>query len=318
MTTHGIIRIGTRGSALAMTQARHIARCLAGLGCEPVIEVVRTAGDADQVRPFAQVGAPGLFVREIESALLDGTIDVAVHCYKDLPSDSPVGLVVAAMPEREDPRDRLLVAPAKHVPEARGLPLAQGARVGTASARRQALVRHLRDDLSCEHLRGNVPTRIRKLIDGEHDAILLASAGIERLERAAANGEGEAPERGGLIEVDLDPTIFVPAPSQGALALQVRAADERWRALVAQLDDVAAHAAVRVERELLGLVDAGCQVPFGAFCRELEGGAFELFAALEVATSEGGEELRRTHQRGAPETLARRAFDELLPGGHPA
>jgi hydroxymethylbilane synthase len=306
----GAIRIGTRGSALALTQARHIAGCLAALGCEPVVEVVRTAGDADQVRPFAQVGQPGLFVRELESALLEDRIDVAVHCYKDLPSLSPADLVVAAMPEREDPRDRLLIAPQKHAPERGLLPLEQGARVGTASARRQALLRHLRGDLACGLLRGNVPTRIAKLVRGEFDAIVLAGAGLERLERAARNGEGAAPFRGDLIQVDLDPRLFVPAPSQGALALQVRAHDGRWRETVARLDDERAHRSVRVERELLALVDAGCQVPFGAWCVELEGGEFELHAVLET-----GGELRRSLRRGPSTGLARQAFEDLLPEG---
>ena len=305
------LRLGTRGSALAMTQARDIAARLIALGHEPEIQVIKTRGDGDQVRPFAEVGAPGLFVREIERALLDGEIDVAVHCYKDLPSDSPAGLVIAAMPEREDTRDVLFVVPGAHAPDAEGLPLVQGARVGTASARRQALLRHLRPDLSYELLRGNVPTRIDKLMRGEFDAILLAAAGIARLDRAAERGEGPAPSREGLIEVALDPKSFVPAPSQGALALQVREDDASVRGAVGALDEPAGHRAVRAERELLALVDAGCQVPFGAYAELLPTGSLALHAALEV---EG--ELRRGRTEGdEPETIAAEAFAQLLPEG---
>lgn len=303
------LRLGTRGSALALTQARDQAARLEALGRSVRIEIVRTSGDADQTRPFAQVGAAGLFVREIESALIDGRIDVAVHSYKDLPSSSPDELVIAAMPEREDPRDRLLIRPEAHDPDADGLPLVSGARVGTASARREALLRDLRPDLSTVHLRGNVPTRVAKLRAGDYDGILLASAGLRRLDHSAERGQAEPIERDGLIEVDLDPIAFVPAPSQGALALQVRLGDDALRTLIAQLDDPDAHRAVRAERELLVLVDAGCQVPFGAHCRIGEDGSLDLQAALEV---DG--ELRRTQQTGAdPLEVAGAAFAALVP-----
>jgi len=306
------LRIGTRGSALAMTQARGIARDIEALGHQSEIVTVKTRGDADQVRPFAQVGEPGLFVREIEHALIDETIDVAVHCYKDLPSLSPRELTIAAVPAREDPRDRLIALPAAHRPDEQGLPLARGAKVGTASARRQALVRDLRPDLRCILLRGNVPTRVKKLQGGELDAILLAAAGLERLERAEQRGEGEAPSREHLVELDLEPESFVPAPSQGALALQVRARDGEVREVVAALDDPASRRSVSAERELLALVEAGCQVPFGAFCREAGGDRLELFAALEA---DG--ELLRAHAFGHdPLLLAAAVFDNLtLYGG---
>ncbi|MFT7670138.1 MAG: hydroxymethylbilane synthase [Planctomycetota bacterium] len=303
------IRIGTRGSDLALTQARDIKSRLELLGESATIEIIRTAGDADQKRPFAQVGAPGLFVREIENALIDGRIDVGVHCYKDLPSDSPQELLIAAMPEREDARDRLLICKEAYDEKAQGLPLVQGSRVGTASARREALVRDLRPDLSTVHLRGNVPTRVTKLRSNDYDAVLLASAGLKRLERAAERGESDSIDIEDLIHLDLDPTMFVPAPSQGALALQVRASDEESRTIVAQLDDAEPHRAVRAERELLGLVDAGCQVPFGAYCTILADGSLELIAALEV---EGA--MRRTQQCGDdPVQIAQAAFKILLP-----
>lgn len=305
------IKIGTRGSALALTQAHGIRRDLERLGCQAEVLIIKTSGDLDQVRPFAQVGAPGLFVRELERALIESRVDIAVHCYKDLPSDSPEELHVVASPPREDIRDRLLLKAEHHDPNAPGLPLRPGARVGTASARRIALVRGLRPDLECVHLRGNVPTRVDKLRTDQYDAVLLATAGIHRLDAAAERGECDPLQREGLIEVDLDPRSFVPAPSQGALALQVRrgdAASARW---VEGLDAPADHAAVRAERELLALVEAGCQVPFGAAALPaLDGtGHHELVAAMEV---DG--ELRRASASGEDHgQLAREVYRRLIP-----
>lgn len=302
------LRLGTRGSDLALTQARGIAARLAGHGVESEVVVIRTSGDADQVRPFAEVGAPGLFVRELEAALAEGRVDVAVHCYKDLPSLSPDGLVVAAMPEREDARDRLLVRAEHHDPGSGPIPVRGGARVGTASARRAALLAHLRPDLTATHLRGNVPTRVQRLRDGEHDAVLLAGAGLDRLALAAARGECAPLDLEGLVLHDLDPTLFVPAPSQGALALQVRAADARAAELARRLDVPDEHELVRAERALLARVEAGCQVPFGAWCRRV-GDELELFGALAVDGA-----LRRSVRRGQDaEALAREVHAELLP-----
>jgi hydroxymethylbilane synthase len=302
------LRLGTRGSDLALTQARGIAARLAGHGVESEVVVIRTSGDADQVRPFAEVGAPGLFVRELEAALAEGRVDVAVHCYKDLPSLSPDGLVVAAMPEREDARDRLLVRAEHHDPDAGPIPVRGGARVGTASARRAALLAHLRPDLTATHLRGNVPTRVRRLRDGEHDAVLLAGAGLDRLALAAGRGECAPLDLDGLVLHDLEPTVFVPAPSQGALALQVRADDARAAELARRLDVPDEHELVRAERALLARVEAGCQVPFGAWCRRV-GDELELFGALAVDGA-----LRRSARRGRDaEALAREVHAELLP-----
>ncbi|MCB9915198.1 MAG: hydroxymethylbilane synthase [Planctomycetes bacterium] len=310
------LRLGTRGSALALAQARDMRARLAALGHEGEIVVVKTRGDGDQVRPFAQVGAPGLFVRELEHALLDGAVDVAVHCYKDLPSDSPAELVVTAMPEREDTRDVLLVRAEAHDAGAAHLPVRTGACVGTASARRQSLVRHLRGDLSTELLRGNVPTRVQKLKDGAYDAILLAAAGLARLERAAAGGAGEPIDLSGVVVSPLDPADFVPAPSQGALALQTRVDDDDVRAALVPLDDARAHAAVRAERELLRLVEAGCQVPFGAWAELHDDGTLTLHAALEVDGA-----LRRHRARAAstrPSSRARATTRCSLGAGGPA
>jgi hydroxymethylbilane synthase len=305
------LRVGTRGSQLALTQARSVGRALERHGHQIEIVIVKTRGDADQVRPFAEVGEPGLFVREIERALLEEEIDVAVHSYKDLPSVSPEELSIAAVPERVDPRDRLIVREEFFDSDASGLPLVPNAVVGTASARRQALVRHLRPDLELELLRGNVPTRVKKLRAAEFDAILLASAGLSRLDRAAERGEVEPLPRAGLVEFDLEPEIFVPAPSQGALALQVRKADSPVLEAIQALDDASARRTVTAERSLLALVDAGCQVPFGAFCRELENGDLALRAVLEV-----DREVRSAHVVGDdPDQLAAATFQFLLPEG---
>lgn len=257
------LRIGTRGSRLALIQARWVANALAQAGRATEIVIIKTQGDRVTDRAFAEVGAPGVFVAEIESALAAREIDIAVHSYKDLPSKSLEGLAVAAVPERMDPADRLLAHPAAL--DATGA-LLQGARLGTASARREALWRHARPDIQIGLLRGNLPTRVAKAVDGTFDAVILAAAGLDRIDRAALDDPGLAIDRSALVEQRLDPTVFVPAPSQGALALQVREGDESTRAAVAAIDDPAVHRAVRAERTLLARVEGGCQVAFGAWC----------------------------------------------------
>lgn len=297
------LRIGTRGSALALAQAGDVAARLRQRAGVDAVELlpIQTAGDSDRTSPFARVGAAGIFVRAIERALAEGEVDLAVHSYKDLPSESPEGLVVAAVPEREDPRDRLLVRAEANAPERGLLPLQSGARVGTASARRAALIHSLRPDLEVEHLRGNVPTRVERLRAGDFDAILLAGAGIDRLTRA-----GQLALGGEIAAHDLDPERFVPAPSQGAIACQVRAGDEATREAVASLDDAAAHRPVRAERALLARVQAGCDVPFGAWCRA-DGDALTLFAFFE-----GDRGPRTARATGAePDGLADEVFARL-------
>jgi len=303
------LRLGTRGSALALAQSRAVAQALEAHGAEIELVRVDTAGDRDQTRPFAEVGEPGVFVRALEHALEDGRIDLAVHSYKDLPSRSPASLAVAAAPQRADPRDRLLVRAEAFDALAPELPLVSGARIGTASARRDALLRALRPDLVPRHLRGNVDTRLARVERGDFDAIVLAAAGLDRL--AAAGG---AAPSAGLQALDLDPARFVPAPAQGALALQVRADDRAAAALAALLDHAPTRRAVEAERRLLALVEAGCQAPFGAFARATERGGLELHAALER-----GGALARAHVSGPePGALAEQAFDALMNGGSAA
>ena len=310
------LRLGTRGSRLALAQSGDVARMFEARGHEVEVQVIKTTGDRDRDRAFIEVGAPGVFVIEIEQALVAGTIDVAVHSFKDLPSKSPAELVVAAVPERVDAADRLLVRPEAHDPEQGLIPVRRNGVVGTASARRQALLRHFRSDLSAELLRGNLPTRVAKVRDGVFDATLLAAAGLMRLDRTAATRDPSvALDRGGVIEVRLDPAVFVPAPSQGALAIQVRRDATAARAEVEALDDGPAHRAVRAERALLALVEGGCQVPFGAWARAIEGGQLEMMALLEREV-DGALRLVRAIGRGPePEALAASLWDELQRGG---
>lgn len=299
------LRLGTRGSALARAQSGDVARMLTARGHEVEVVIIQTLGDVQQDRPFAEVGAAGIFVREIERALLDERIDLAVHSYKDLPTQGPEPLVIAAVPERVDSADRLLIR-REAVDEARGLlPVAEGRLIGTASARRQALVAELRPDLRTAMLRGNVPTRVRRLVDGDFDAILLAAAGLDRLRRS-----GDLPGEDALVEVRLDPSRFVPAPSQGALAVQVRREDAATVAAVAALHDARAAALVAAERALQARVEAGCQIPFGAWAREAPGG-MELFATVQAAQG-----MAFAHVTGAdPQAMAAEALAQLKAGG---
>ena len=304
------LRIGTRGSRLARMQTARVATLLQRQGHTVEIYLIATAGDREQQLPFHAIGAAGIFVREIEAALLAEEIDVAVHSYKDLPTVSPEGLVVAAMPERLDPADCLLLRPEAVAADQGAIPVRQMARVGTSSARREALLRELRPDLVTVPIRGNVPTRINKLRTQDYDAILLAMAGLERLrdndESGSAPASADVLE--GIVKRRLDPEIFVPAPSQGALAVQVRAADAPTRDAIAAIDSPSSRREVDVERCLLGLGEGGCQVPVGAWCRANAHGELELTAVLGV-----GPILRRAESRGSDvDQIAESAAAQLL------
>ena len=272
------LRIATRGSRLALAQARDVARRLAAVGADPEIVVISTAGDRTTDRAFSEVGAFGIFVRDIEVALLEGRADLAVHSYKDLPSQDTPGLSVVAVPERVDPADVLLIRQDAYEPLEAVLPLGVRARVGTSALRRQALLRDARPDLSLGLLRGNVPTRIRALGTRQFDAVVLAAAGIDRLERDAGSAGPVLPQD--TIRVRLDPRVFVPAPSQGAIAVQVRSADADVRQIVIQIDDPQLSRTLQAERIALGLAEAGCTLPFGAWCETLSDGTLRLHAAL--------------------------------------
>ncbi|MEZ4648666.1 MAG: hydroxymethylbilane synthase [Candidatus Eisenbacteria bacterium] len=244
-----VLRIGTRGSDLALWQARHVQARLRALPGAPEVEiqVIKTEGDRIQDVPLSQVAGKAFFTKEIEAALLDESVDLAVHSLKDLATMQPEGLDVAAVLEREDPRDALLTT--LDVDGLDGLP--KGARVGTSSLRRRALLLRWRPDLELMELRGNVPTRIEKMERGEYDAIVLAAAGVKRL------GLGDK------IRAFLPMDRVVPAVSQGAMAVQIRMADEETAQWVRQLDHEETHVAVTAERALLRRLEGGCQVPVG-------------------------------------------------------
>jgi hydroxymethylbilane synthase len=244
------LRIGSRGSPLALVQAREVQRHLAvaaGVDAGRIeITVIRTTGDVVQDRPLADAGGQGLFTKEIEEALLAGKIDLAVHSSKDLPTVLPPGLTLAGFLPREDARDAFISHKAKTLSE-----LAPGAVVGTASPRRQALVKRLRPDVTVVTLRGNVETRLRKLDAGEADATLLAVAGLKRLGLLAA------------ATAILDPDAFIPAVGQGAIGIETRADDAKTRALVALIDDADTATALAAERAFLAVLDGSCRTPIG-------------------------------------------------------
>lgn len=249
------ITIGSRGSDLALWQANHIKRQLETLGAEVSITIIKTQGDAIQHLSFDKMEGKGFFTKELETALLDQSIDLAVHSHKDLETNFPEGLTIAAVSEREDPSDLLLIHK-NAVDESQKWGLKQGAVVGTSSARRKSQVMRYRPDVTIQDLRGNVPTRIQKLADGGYDAILLAKAGIDRLKINLDN----------FHAVVLDPRTFVPAPAQGVLGLQIRENDVELAKLLSQLNHTAVQQRIAVERKVLNLLQGGCQLPLGVYC----------------------------------------------------
>lgn len=302
------LRVGTRGSALALAQSGDVAARLRAHGHDVEIVVVSTTGDRVTDRAFADVGAFGVFVRELEVALLEGSIDAAVHSYKDVPSRMPLGLTIGAVPERVDAADVLLVRRDAHRPDRGAIPLETGARVGTSATRRRALMLAARRDLTTDLLRGNVPTRVRALADGKFDAIVLAAAGLARLARAEGEHRLVLPD--GIVTVPLDPAVFVPAPSQGAIAVQVRENDMAARQAVAEIDDPACRRAVQTERAALHLADGGCTLPFGAWCTTADSGFLTLTTALGLTD---GTVARSTATGAEPHAVAAAAWAELTP-----
>jgi len=245
-----IVRIGTRQSALALTQARLVMAALAERGVASELVTFTTVGDKKLDQPLHEIGGKGLFTKELEDALAGGAIDCAVHSLKDLPTDSPPGLEVVAVLPREDPRDVLVVGPAIVAVGLGDLP--RGARVGTSSLRRRAQLAARRPDLELVELRGNVPTRLRKVDDGQVHAAVLAAAGLLRLDATQH------------ITAYLDAPAWLPAAGQGAIAVQIRGDDVSARRTMGSLNDSATMRAVTAERAMLGGLEGGCQVPIGA------------------------------------------------------
>lgn len=266
------IRIGTRGSKLALIQANLVADALAALGREAELVEITTRGDTSQA-PLTQIGGTGVFVSALRDALLDGTVDVAVHSLKDLPTAPAAGLVVAAIPERADARDALCARDGLTLGE-----LPAGARIGTGAPRRAAQIAALGLGLEVVPVRGNVDTRLGKVADGTLDAVVLARAGLDRLNRTAE------------ITETLDPVQVLPAPGQGALAVECRADDELVP-LLAAIDDPIVRSAVTAERTLLAALEAGCTAPVGALADVADG---ELYLRAVVASPDGSVNIRKS------------------------
>jgi len=248
--------IGTRGSELALWQANHIKSKLLKLGLDPVIKVIKTKGDKFQDLSFDKIEGKGFFTKEIEYSLLNKNIDLAVHSLKDLETEQPKGLCIAAVPKREDPADTLLIN-LKSVDKSRLLDFAKNSIIGTSSARRKNQLLLFREDVTIKDLRGNVPTRINKLRKGDYDAIVLARAGLNRLEIDLSE----------FYAIDLPTNYFIPAPSQGALGIQIREDDTKLKELLLKINDNNSFENVDFERKILKGIGGGCHSPFGAFSK---------------------------------------------------
>jgi hydroxymethylbilane synthase len=266
------LRIGTRGSALALWQARSIGAVLHDLtGIEPELIIIKTSGDKFQQVSFSEIGTKGVFIKELEDALLEERIDLAVHSMKDVPTELPSGLTIAAIGKREDVRDALLSTGSVTLAT-----LPQGARVGTSSLRRQSQLLHARRDLRMMELRGNVDTRISKLKRGDYDAIVLAKAGLDRL------GLSE-----NISEV-LPESVSLPAAGQGAIGIEARAGDAGTIGVLAKLEDAQTRCAVNAERSALAGLGGGCQLPIGAWGRVENG---KLWLDVAVLSPDGAQRL---------------------------
>lgn len=249
--------IGSRGSDLALWQAHFVESELKRLGCTVEIKIIKTQGDRIQNLSFDKLEGKGFFTKEIEEQLLDGTIDLAVHSHKDLETNPPAGLKISCVSERAHPSDLLLIR--KESADANEKwSLKQGAVVGTSSARRKSQLTTLRPDISTSDLRGNVPTRIDKLRQGNYDAIVLAKAGIDRLEIDLSE----------FHVTVFDPTEFVPAPAQGVLGLQIREGDDALHEVLQKMNHPEVQKRIELERKVLNLLEGGCQLPLGVYCTE--------------------------------------------------
>ena len=289
------LRIGSRGSQLALWQANHISSLLRERGHEVELEIIKTTGDKITDVALAKVGTKGMFTKEIEEALAAGRVDLAVHSLKDLPTELPPGFEIAAITKRENPRDVFVSRKYSRVED-----LPQGARVGTSSLRRQAQIKALRPDLDIHPLRGNVDTRLRKLESGEYDAIILAAAGVNRLGLTA------------LVRQVIPTEVVCPAAGQGALGIEIREGDAATRQHLTFLDDAAARAATTCERALLNKLGGGCQVPIGAFA-EVRAGSLHLEGV--VAHPDGSQVIRESRDGDDPEVLGSEVGETLLRRG---
>jgi hydroxymethylbilane synthase len=292
------MRIGTRGSLLAKWQAEHVRKLLFQIaGVETEIVIIKTSGDKLAQAPLTQIGGKGVFIKELEEALIDGTVDLAVHSVKDVPTETPSRLFFPAVLRRDDVRDCIVSRTGGGLSSLR-----EGARVGTSSLRRQAQLRRLRKDLDLRDLRGNVDTRLRKVESGEYEAVVVAKAGLDRLGLAHRISEILAPE------------ICLPAVGQGAIAIESRTTEPEISNVLAKLDDLETRNAVVAERSLLAELHGGCQVPLGAWARMERN---ELILEACVVSIDGLEYVRE-RASGSPEQaaeLGKEVAHRLLNGG---
>lgn len=302
------LRLGTRGSQLALYQANTVARLIADAGGPPCeLVIIKTSGDRLQERPLSEVGGKRLFVKEIEDALLRNEVDLAVHSSKDMPALLPDGLEIAGVLAREDPRDAVVLpvsnAAGTHSLEELAARLGETPSIGTASVRRVALLTRLFPHARFAPMRGNLDTRLRKLDEGEHDALVLAAAGLRRLGFTSR------------ISFTLPLSACIPAPGQGIIAIEIRTGDKRVRAAVAAISDQVAAQALEVERGVVDALGGGCQTPIGALATPVRDDQFELVAAV-IALD--GSRLLKTVVHGARSDargLGVRAAQDLLAQG---
>jgi hydroxymethylbilane synthase len=290
-----LLRIGSRGSQLALWQANHIADLLRERGHQVEIQIIKTTGDKITDVALAQVGTKGMFTKEIEEALADHRVDLAVHSLKDLPTEISSGFEIAAITKRENPRDVFCSHKYASIDE-----LPRQACVGTSSLRRQAQLKALRPDLDIRPLRGNVDTRLRKLEAGDFDAIILAAAGLNRLGKTD------------LVKQVIPAGIMCPAAGQGALGIEIRAGDSEVRQHVQFLDDSDSRATTTCERALLNKLGGGCQVPIGAFAEVLAG---RLHLQGVVADPDGSAVIRESRDGTDPVALGEATGESLLSRG---
>lgn len=295
MQTNPKIRIGTRGSDLALWQAHFVRRQLEEIGCEVSIQIIVTQGDRIQDLSFDKLEGKGFFTKEIEQALLNGEVDLAVHSHKDLETTQPSGLHIAAVSYREDASELLLMK-REAFDASQAWNLKANAVIGTSSARRKAQIIAQRPDLEIKELRGNVPTRIDKLRQGQYDAILLARAGVLRLELDLSD----------LETIVLDPTSFIPAPAQGVLGLQTRVDDAVTTEILQKLHHTDVATRIGLERSVLRQMDGGCQLPLGVYCV-----GDQVYVSYAPSAKEAAENQVYTYVAGQEAALAQEIVQEL-------
>lgn len=295
MQTNPKIRIGTRGSDLALWQAHFVRRQLEEIGCEVSIQIIVTQGDRIQDLSFDKLEGKGFFTKEIEQALLNGEVDLAVHSHKDLETTQPAGLHIAAVSYREDASELLLMK-REAFDASQAWNLKANAVIGTSSARRKAQIIAQRPDLEIKELRGNVPTRIDKLRQGQYDAILLARAGVLRLELDLSD----------LETIVLDPTSFIPAPAQGVLGLQTRVDDAATTEILQKLHHTDVATRIGLERSVLRQMDGGCQLPLGVYCV-----GDQVYVSYAPSAKEAAENQVYTYVAGQEAALAQEIVQEL-------